>query len=242
MAAASHHNAEVQVDAQAGGSASSLQFSPPDSYESGIIAESKHAHESWKHLERIHRFLTSSEVFLVNYVRALYRGCVPVCTAEPFVPGGSLFFSGAHIRVLPDKGKVYRDILNIPELKKGIRLKTSHKVGPHNQCRLPPMEIRLHSLGVVLVGVGSLVGEDSPSTNCPALRDFGSEEHTWIQSENAHHLSPAHWIDFLIHQATGHKQRGHLGTSVYSEKPPHCNPLIFYARSVSDLPRWSDAR
>jgi hypothetical protein len=238
MTSGAHHDAEARDDAPPVGAAASLQLSPADGYESGLFPDAKHAHESWKRLQHLHQYLKPADVFLVNYLRALYRGCVPVCPAKPFIPGGSLFFSGAHIRVPHDGGRVYHDLLSIPGLVKGVRLKTSHKVGPPDPDRPSPMEIRFNSLGVVLVGVGALLGKDSPSERCEQLKSCGTEEHTWLQSENAHHLSPAHWVDYLVHVATGHKQRGHLGTSIYSEKPPQCNPLIFRAQKIADLPRW----
>lgn len=128
-------------------------LSPADEYEAGGDPE---AARNWQKLLSHKRYWSEPHIHLVNFLRELYRVCIPPYS-DPFVRGGSLVFNGAHIRIWKDNGEIYDKLWTASGLLRRNRI-SSHK------SQRQQFEIELPHLGVVLVGCGAY----QPGLSLPA--------------------------------------------------------------------------
>ncbi|MCA9704910.1 MAG: hypothetical protein KDK70_03555 [Myxococcales bacterium] len=189
-----------------------MALSPADEYEAGGHPE---AARCWARVQGLS--LNEAEVELVDALRLLYRSAQPLSDPTGFVPGGSLVFCGANVRIAGDRGHFYERWLSACGLARGMRTGTFS--GSSHLSDVDQYEIRLDGCGCILVGKAAHPGVDGGS-------------HTWFQSES--HAATGHvgqsilhglaWVD---HKAHGNQQVGAFGYSIYSEKMPSPNnPLV----------------
>lgn len=185
---------------------------PADEYEAGGHPESAHC---WSRVQALS--LNEHEIEFVNILRQLYRNAVPLNDPTGFIPGGSMVFCGANIRIAGDEGRFYEHWLSAGGLQRGMR--TGLLSGSSHLSDVDQFEIRLDGCGCVLIGKAAHPGVEGGS-------------HTWVQSES--HAATGHigqsilhglaWVDHKLHD---NQQVGAFGYSVYSEKlPSPNNPLV----------------
>lgn len=191
-----------------------------DEYESGGHAESAHC---WARVQALS--LNEDETRFVDFLRLLYRNSTPLTDSTGFIPGGSLVFCGANLRLAGDEGRLYERWLHAGGLQRGMR--TGLFTGSSHLSEVDQYEIRLDGCGCVLVGKASHPGVEGGA-------------HTWLQSEShaatgnigQNILHDLAWVDHKLH---GNQQVGSFGYSIYSEKMPSPNnPLV--VRELPDYP------
>lgn len=187
-----------------------MPLDSPDGYESG---GNKDAQTSYERLIAVKGNFNDEETALINWLRQVYRNCVPLLDQRegqgPFVSGGSLVFNGGNIRLFRDGGRYY----NLLKAKPGLTTapRTGKLSGSSHKSDKDQFEIQLHGAGVFLVGI------------CNDFPGVPGGAHTWLQSER--HAASGNWGqwlghsgDFLSHVKSGYMQVGAFGQSPYSEK------------------------
>jgi hypothetical protein len=201
--------------------AQQAQLGPADEYEAGKDAQAVHC---WARVQALG--LNEDERRFVDMLRQLYRSSVPLSDQTGFVPGGSLFFQGANLRIARDGGRVYEMWRKLGGLATGWR--NGPLSGSSHASNLDQYEIRLNGAGCVLVGVAAHPGVPGGA-------------HTWAQSER--HAATGNWgqtiahgYSWVDHKTHDNQQVGAFGYSRYSEKSPPNNPLVVQQLPVGILP------
>lgn len=198
-------------------SSSPSSLRPPDEHEAGGDPE---AARCWGRVLALS--LDSDQQMFVDQLRELYRRSQPLSDRAGFVPGGSMVFLGANVRIAGDGGGYYHQWRLTGGLdigwREGIGRGSSH-VSIERQ-----LEVKITGAGAILVGVAEHPGVPGGA-------------HTWFQSERHAATgnllqSIGHGWSFVDHKRHGNQQVGAFGYSPYSEKRPEPNnPLV-----VQDAP------
>ncbi len=194
-----------------------MELSPADEYEDGADPEAAHC---WSRAQAL--TLGDEEVAFVDQLRSLYRRSLPLNGRGSFVPGGSLVFCGANVRIANDGGRYYQQWLGACGLQRGMRTGTFS--GSSHASDVDQFEIRINGAGCILVGRASHPG-------------IAGGSHTWFQSEShaaTGHVGQSilHGLAWFDHKLSGNKQVGAFGYSIYSEKQPEPNnPLVVQSLS-----------
>lgn len=184
-----------------------VKLDDPDVYEAG---EDKDAQANYKRLVNLvtQKKWLDEEVRLANWLREVYRNCEPLNGKDGFVPGGSLVFNGANIRLCCDDGDAYSTLKNDPDLQ--VKKRTGPLSGSSHASDEDQFEIQLNGAGVFLCGV------------CLKFPNIQGK-HSWIQSERHAAMGSwgqnvAHGFDYVTHVSSKYAQVGSFGESPYSEK------------------------